>query len=268
MLAKIIAHGADRATALDALDRALAATELAGVAHNVGFLRQVIAQPEFRDGGYDTHLLDAASAVLVPPRDQVGWICAALALRSAAAAPGSWGAMDGFRLNAPARFELLLERDEERASVAVLADRVEVDGLAFALADLQSGGGRIRCRLDERVIDAGIVVEDGEVFVIRGGDTERFRVPAADVAALAAAAGASGRVVSPMPGQVLAVNVRPGDQVRAGQVLVVIEAMKMEHGVSARGDGVVVSVACAVGDRVEENVELVTLEDGEPADDG
>ena len=64
-----------------------------------------------------------------------------------------------------------------------------------------------------------------------------------------------------MPGQVIAVSVKPGDRVKAGAVLAVVEAMKMEHSVAAPRAGRVASVNCRVGDRVDEGVELVVLEE-------
>ena len=62
-----------------------------------------------------------------------------------------------------------------------------------------------------------------------------------------------------MPGQVIAVNVKAGDKVTRGDVLVVVEAMKMEHSVAAPHSGTVAKVLCAVGERVEEGIELVEL---------
>ncbi len=259
MLAKVIAHGADRHEALVALDAALAATEIAGVEHNVGFLRKVLAHPEFRAGSYDTHLIDDAGDRLLPARDSAGWVAAALGLRRAAVVEGSWGAADGFRLNAPSAFTVTLEQDQLSRQVRVLADRVQLDDDRMALADVQVDDGGVRFRLEREVVNARLLVADEAVYVIRGGDTERFRTPRLDVTALAAAAGGAERIAAPMPGQVIAVSVAAGDSVSAGQVLLVIEAMKMEHSVRAPRDGTVAEVACAVGDRVEDGVELVTL---------
>ncbi|MEQ8860608.1 MAG: biotin carboxylase N-terminal domain-containing protein [Pseudomonadales bacterium] len=260
MLAKVIAHGADRGAALAALDAALAKTEIAGVEHNVAFLRQVLAHREFRAGGYDTHLIDDAGAALLPERDEVGWVAAALRLRSTAVADGSWGAADGFRLNRPAAFELTLEQDQQARRVRLTAGQAALDDQFLDLTDVAVDGELMRFRLGSRVVTARVLVAADEVFVIRGGDTERFRLPGLDVTALAQAAGGGERITAPMPGQVIALSIAAGDQVTGGQVLLVIEAMKMEHSVRATRDGTVAAVACAVGDRVEDGVELVTLE--------
>jgi 3-methylcrotonyl-CoA carboxylase alpha subunit len=94
-----------------------------------------------------------------------------------------------------------------------------------------------------------------------GGHTERFIELTDDLSRYRNQALSHGGVVSPMPGQVISVNVTPGDTVTQGDVLVVVEAMKMEHTITAPRPGTVKHVACAAGDRVEEGVELVEFDD-------
>jgi 3-methylcrotonyl-CoA carboxylase alpha subunit len=268
MLAKVIAHGATRAEALGRLDRALARTEIAGVEHNVAFLRRVLADESFRRGDYSTHVLDDAGAELVPPRDPGGVVCAAVAARRAARGAGRWGVADGFRINQPATFVAQFQGGnggrqnggETVREVRLMADSVSVDGRTFALEVLDEQGDLLRLRLDGAMVNARVLTSGSGMFVMRDGDTERFSLPRLDVGALGQAAAAGDRISAPMPGQVIAVAVKPGDTVAAGQLLLVIEAMKMEHNVAAPRNGTVVSVACAVGDRVEDGVQLVTLE--------
>jgi len=260
MLAKIIAHGSDRNDALSRLDLALADTRIAGVEHNVAFLRRLLADATFRRGDYSTHLVEEAGAGLLPERDTAGWVCAALALQHSARGPGAWGAADGFRLNRSSGFAIDVERDEQPGHVRVLTGAVEIDGLALPLEDSAVDAAGVSFRLDGQMVHAAVVVSDDAVYVMRQGDTERFRLPRLDVTALAESAGGAEQIVAPMPGQVIAVSVRPGDSVSAGQVLLVIEAMKMEHSVTAPRAGTVAAVSCAEGDRVDDGVELITLE--------
>jgi len=109
---------------------------------------------------------------------------------------------------------------------------------------------------------ARAVLVDDDVFVMRGGATERITFIAPDAGAFAEVVEAGGRVLAPMPGQVVSVAVSEGDHVGAGDVLVVVEAMKMEHEVRAPGPGTVTAVRFAPGERVEEGVELVSIDDG------
>ena len=260
MLAKVIAHGADRREALSKLDRALADIEIAGVEHNVAFLRRVLADEAFQSGAYSTHLIDDAGAALLPPRHPGGLVCAALAARRQARGAGRWGVADGFRVNLASAFVVTLQQDKIDREVRLAADRVTIDGQAFALQVLAEADDQVRLRLDGEVVNARVAAAGEAIFVMRDGDTERFTLPRLDVGALAQAAAAGERVVSPMPGQVIAVAVKAGDAVAAGQLLLVIEAMKMEHNVAAPRAGTVAGVTCAVGDRVEDGVELVILE--------
>ncbi len=259
MLAKIIAHGPDRMSALARLDHALAATEIAGVEHNIAFLRGVLAHEAFQSGDYTTHLVDDAAGLL-PARDRTDWVCAALMLREAAVTPGAWGAADGFRLNQPSAFRIELEQERRSRRIRLEQNVVTIDEESLPLSDVRVQGERLSFRLNGQTVAATVVVDEDTIYVMRGGATERFRRPSLDVAALAEAAGGAEHIVSPMPGQVLSVAVKAGDRVKAGQVLMVVEAMKMEHTITAPRDGTVTTVACAAGDRVDDGVELVALE--------
>jgi 3-methylcrotonyl-CoA carboxylase alpha subunit len=196
----------------------------------------------------------------LPVAEPGGAVCAALALRHAVVTPGAWGAADGFRLNGSSGFAVVLQRDDEEVEVCLRAAAVDIGGRALSLQDAVVNGEQVSCRLDGQVLNAAVKLSDDAAFVMRGGDTERFRLPRFDVAEMAASAGGAERITAPMPGQVITLSVAPGDAVESGQVLLVIEAMKMEHTVTAPRAGTVAEVSCAVGDRVDDGMELVTLE--------
>ena len=92
------------------------------------------------------------------------------------------------------------------------------------------------------------------------GHTEKFVDLTDDLSRYQNQSLSQGGIVAPMPGQVIAINVQPGAKVKAGETLVVVEAMKMEHAVTATRPGQVKAVKCAVGERVEEGAELVEIE--------
>jgi acetyl-CoA/propionyl-CoA carboxylase biotin carboxyl carrier protein len=243
MLAKLIAWGPDRKTALDRLTAALDATVVLGVVTNLRFLRWLVRQPVVRDGQVRTDTLDRiwppddwAERTAIPPD---AWNVAAGALLPGRDDPDPW--TGGWRLNAG-------------RSV-----RIEAEGEGAVRTVTPGASAR----------DFEVVRVDDVAHVDVGGRSVAFRLaPAPDVdsAARAAAAqhavGATGPmdVVSPMPGAVLAVHGQPGDTVDAGDPVVTLEAMKMEHVVIAPIAGRLAEVRVRPADQVARGQVLAVVE--------
>jgi 3-methylcrotonyl-CoA carboxylase alpha subunit len=277
MLAKVIAWGTDRLEAIDRLRAALEDTDVDGLRTNTRFLWEILGAGAVRSGDVSTRLLES-----VPLQggsstaDQVmGWLIAAAAgstigLESTGGTRGHgtpWSGHDGFRLNAPAALRLALRLGEERRWLRLepLGPdlRVELDGRPHLLESVVASGGTLTGRIDGEPFSARVeLTEDG--FVLRR-QCLRFEFAEDTGAEHHASAEHEGHLRSPMPGLVLDVRAKAGDRVEAGAVLVVLEAMKMEHSLSAPWSGTVSAVAVKPGDRVEEGVELVVLEPAEAA---
>ncbi|HKR20519.1 MAG TPA: biotin/lipoyl-containing protein, partial [Stellaceae bacterium] len=120
------------------------------------------------------------------------------------------------------------------------------------------GGGDLAVELDGRRVEASVAWDEHGVQVALDDGTWRFGLTD-ESARRTAAATASGRVVAPMPGKIAAVHVAKGARVTRGQILLVLEAMKMEHAITAPGDGVVADIRYAPGDPVAEGAELLVL---------
>ncbi|MCH9700462.1 MAG: biotin/lipoyl-binding protein [Actinomycetia bacterium] len=258
MLAKVIAHAADRRTALRALDAALADTAVLGLTTNIEFLRFLLADPDVAAGRLDTGLLDRRTPDFapVPPGDDE--LIAAAAYRwiqSWPVVPGSpWDVPSGWRIagRAPTTFRLRAgdrtdhvalagSPDQAAATVedgetrtlraslngellAVTIDALRTDYLAAAVADQVWLARAGRVVLVEEMCEAPVRPDDE-----RSGDAE---------------------LSSPMPGAVVAVPVADGDRVEAGTVVVTVEAMKMEHALAAPVDGMV-ELMVSAGDQVK-----------------
>jgi 3-methylcrotonyl-CoA carboxylase alpha subunit len=274
MIAKIIAHGPDRGTALRRLAAALAATEVAGVQTNLSLLRAIVGHPAFAQGGVDTGFIARhAEALLAPPPSAPAAAMAAAALevlraRDAAARlpddPYSpWGETDGWRMNLPGAQSVWLCQG---GTTTILHARrhgaaweIGQDAITQTASLHDDPAGRTLLRFGEATWPVTVLAAPNAVVVVLHGVTHLFDLvdpltpPRADVAG-------GGRVMAPIPGRVASVLVQPGDAVQRGQVLVVVEAMKMEITLAAPEDGIVSAVRCAAGDMVEEGVELVHFE--------
>lgn len=241
MLGKVIAYGPDRETARQTLIGALDRTAILGLTTNAGFLRALLATDEFRDAMIDTAWLDTAT-VDAPsdevPRALVAWVSAML---TSYGGDGPFRS-DGFRLGGPPAATLVaLDRD-------VVVDRGTgtIDGVPFRQtlgADHVLGG-----ELDGSPVSAVVNVQPGVFEAAWHG--QRFAFTPPDRLAGAAAVG-DGTITSPMPGTVLDVRVAAGDAVEEGDVLGVMEAMKMELSLKAPFAGTVTEVGASVGDLVQ-----------------
>jgi 3-methylcrotonyl-CoA carboxylase alpha subunit len=277
MIAKIIVWGEDRVTALRRLRRALADTAVLGLATNRDFLARVAAQPEFDAGEVDTGFIERHQAALLAPLRPApamalaaAALCRLLARKAAASAAAScssdpfspWARVDGWRLNGVGQQEIILRDGAEERVVAARREPghwlLQFADRAMAAHGERQPNGALALVL-EGVARHLTVLEHGlETRVFIGSESWQL----IEIDPLAARSGedpSAGRLAAPMPGRVTQLLVEPGMEVRRGQPLMIIEAMKMEHTVAAPADGIVEAVRCAVGDLVEEGVELIAL---------
>ncbi|HVZ44020.1 MAG TPA: acetyl/propionyl/methylcrotonyl-CoA carboxylase subunit alpha [Ramlibacter sp.] len=268
MIAKLIVHGDTREQALARLDEALANTHIVGLNTNVQFLRLVVQSPSFAQADLDTALIPRESARLFR-QEKVGVQLAAAAAvaktllderKDEGADPFS--RRDGWRSHgiATRRFEFDFKGEHVLAELAYRHDgslQLEVADAKSALAFSQEGDAielRFAGRRERvRVYTQG---ETDHVFT-REGATQIVSI---DLLAHAGDVQADGgRLTAPMPGKVISFAVKPGDAVKKGQALAVMEAMKMEHTIAAPGDGTVAELLFAPGDQVAEGAELLRL---------
>jgi 3-methylcrotonyl-CoA carboxylase alpha subunit len=283
MIGKLITHGRDRAQALARMRHALAATQILGVATNLALLQRVVASPGFARGAVTTGFLAEhpalAEAPGAPPREVR--LLAALALHRAASAQAGtqagayaatasgevdvtspWAYTDSWRLNLPARQRLQLAVGEQRHVIELEHRGAELllhdeHGSCTVHIDSGSAAGTLVAELDGRRYRCDYQFEEPAIALwLEGWLWQLARhVPGAAAVPYASA----GSLASPLPGQVIAVHVAAGDHVTAGQPLVVVEAMKMEHVISAPCEGQVVEVHFAAGQRVDEGDTLLQL---------
>ena len=234
MIAKLIAHAKTREGAAKKLAAALAQSEIAGVRTNNAFLMRALAHVDFIGEDIDTGFIDRHIGDLVPAQPMADRYLQAAARLILSEYDGGglsdpWSAHDGFRLGArvPVKLEFLVDGQRRL---------VEASDAEEATSAIRLSSGAIA------------VMESGETFVAQPYDP---------FAAADAAGAATDRIVTPMPGKVVQLLVKAGDKVKRGQALAVLEAMKMEHTLSAPADETVASVAVAAGDQVAEGTFVI-----------
>jgi 3-methylcrotonyl-CoA carboxylase alpha subunit len=269
MIAKLIVWGADRAQALARLDAALAQTHIVGLHTNVAFLRRVVASRSFATADLDTALIERERAALFDapalPLEvaAAGVVAHALAQERAEEDADPWSRRDAWRLHGAAvrRFDLdvsgthhvvTLERTHGGAQVLVAAGR------RWPFESRARGAGIHDVTLAERRWALTVYTQGERVSVF--APQSSIAVDLIDPIAHAAdGAVEGGRLTAPMPGKVIAFLAQPGQAVKQGQPLAVMEAMKMEHTIAAPRDGTIAQLLYAVGDQVVEGEDLLTL---------
>ena len=256
LLAKIVALGRDRGEALERLGQALDTTAVLGVTTNRGFLRWLLRLPEVVEGDARTDTIAIRWHPDPAPVPDAAWRPGAAAIvrtldstGSAVAGSGSSSRLAGFRLNAPPLLRVRAGGEDRTVAVEPSA----ADGVAWVAlspdagtpsAEPDAAGPSVVLDVDGRSIEVSLSPPPAVDAALHERDE---------------GTGSATAVVAPMPGTVMAVRVTPGQPVEAREVLVVLEAMKMENAVTAPADGRVERVLVAPGQSVQRGEPLIEL---------
>ncbi len=238
MIGKLIAHGDDRQSAIDLLAEVIDTLEIWPVKSNATFLNFCLRNPRFEDAELSTGFIEQELGKVEIPTETPDfvWSRAAELLLD----EGQSGIAPAFRANAAERGKIWLS-----------------DGATRRLVDLDDPV--------DREFDCWRINTDGTVFLTLQGQTWRAGIPRSDEFSGQASA-ADGAIIAPMPGKVIAVDISEGQAVTAGQRLLVLEAMKMEHALTAPFDGVIEGLGVSAGSQVQVEAVLVTVVPaGEPS---
>jgi 3-methylcrotonyl-CoA carboxylase alpha subunit len=278
MLAKLITHDTTREQALDRLDKALADTTIFGLTTNLDFLRRLIALPATRDATFYTRLIDDHIGELADTSGDVAaealavGACFWLMQQRPRLSDNPWQArgMTGWQMSSGGDGLSpipILHLESRGASAEIRFGALQHDGTML----VGVGDRRIRVNLLPLQSDLHTAVVDGrhegvrlhqraqDIFVgWRGGTHTLSAIPY--LAYVSASAQTSAELRAPMTGSVLKVSVAPGDAVKAGDVVIVMESMKMELRIASEIDGVVAAVRCKAGETVDRNSIVAIVE--------
>jgi 3-methylcrotonyl-CoA carboxylase alpha subunit len=274
LVEKIIAHGTDRAAALDTLSAALETKVTTGITTNTGYLARLLGIKTFVSGAVHTGLLeDEARALEKPPADAARLAgLAAIGVQlarehKAQAARSPFAAADGWRMNAGPVLTVRFDLETGPLMAAIEADTVQLSarvGGDHAVVARRTASCTARAR--DYMIQIGpsgrnqvtIFVTEAGATLVEAGEVWSYPFPVADAASDALEA--VDEIKATLPGKIALVNVSPGTAVAKGEVVVVLEAMKMEHSLVASRDGVIGEVLVTVGRQVRAGDVLVRLQ--------
>ena len=274
LLAKVIVHGENRLAACEKLADSLKRTVLIGFEHNALYLQRIASHPVFQGGDFGTGFLAQHADELLKPQHFMAE-CAVAAVFLAYAQQQNHAAwptpLTGFSSTRalPRPLKLKVQGKALNLKVSSNNNSYEVDGLGDEAVVLehwqcmttQQGSVTIQSMVNGQSAQCTVTQSNSGVWVQQGLNPQALHVD--DETLLSASALAEGVfqavVSSPMNGKVTQVLVQPGQQVEAGTVLVCLEAMKMEHRISAKTAAVVEQVHIKVGDQMKQKQAMVQL---------
>ena len=278
MLAKVITHGSDREQARRQLQRSLTAVHLGGIAHNIGFLVTVLNHPAFVAADLSTRFLEEHPDVMGSAQqpDSHTLLCAATLLwrdALAAAADGDpWTQLTGWQGVLPERFHARLALDGTVASIMLEADaatagnsgawQARVDDTLLSLhwhsASASDGFRRGRLQQGDSTQEFSARIVARQLYLFAAGHSWCLALDPAFTPGAEQQRGAA--FVAPMSGTLVALHVDAGARVAAGDPVVTLEAMKMEHTLRAPAAGIVRELPYVPGDTVSDGTLLVVFE--------
>jgi 3-methylcrotonyl-CoA carboxylase alpha subunit len=281
MIAKVIAWGTSRQAALARLARALERTEVVGLRSNLGFLERLVRHPDFAAAKIDTGFIDGRIGELIDELLPAGLVALASEawLQSLASAyeggqdglpPSPWQRLDGWRLAglpSTATLHLLLN------GVAVKIDvvwhngskRLNISGEGYSyeveVTAVRREAVRLEALVDGRPVHVAVIRDGARDRLFVAGLGGHVEVAAQDLLKRDPDEGVqSASLAAPMSGKIVRVFVKPGDVVKKGDRLLILEAMKMEHAMTAGFDAVVSALPAGEGEQVAEGQVLAVLE--------
>ena len=274
MIAKVIVHAANRETAVSKLRLALMKTQVVGCVTNVDFLTRLLQHENFCSGQIDTGLIERnydSLTVHRRPDDHAIALAALAALGYLSEQLGSdpWVSLTGWRHFSAAKQYTHLSWAGSKIAVELIARahgalEINFDNKTVFAKLLSIQGSQVSADFGGQIIRSTIVKNKSKVSVFNDASQSLFDL-LDDISDGESTEISDKNIIAPMPGLVTSVMVKKGQAVSKGDVLIVMEAMKMEHSLRASMDGFIDSLMVSTGDQVQEGTLFLTI--GEPVNE-
>lgn len=269
MLAKIITHAPTRSYAIEKMKMALQSTLLMGNINNIWYLKHILKNSDFKAGRINTDFCEVFKAPIPPPTTIESVVAATLIwqFQTKPLATDVWGEIGFFRFNNQVRYlingkpiEINYQREDEHFSFSLKEETPK------AVSNVLIEENKIEFSLDNKKLQFNWVVTlDNELLLERGVENWKViphhQLPKnnANKNSLTPNHNGSG-VIAPIPGKIIEINIQEGEQIKAGDTLMVLEAMKMENHIQMPQDGIVKKIFIEQGNQVRANEILVEIE--------
>lgn len=267
LIGKLVTWGTDRDHALTRMRQALGEIQIAGIATNAAFLSRLVACEAFTRGQLTTDLIERHHDALflppaVTPKEAFALAAAWQMGQEQNSGDDPWDACRGWRLNLPLSRTMQYQDAASRTLITILYDRhtlaIQFDGIAETMEVHFVSVDHVQIALGEHLVRADVCVSGMTLDLFwEGNHSTLTRIDPLCRAVIADLD--DNALTAPMPGKIIAILAAAGSHVQAGTALIVIEAMKMEHTVTAPTDGMVGQVVFQVGDQVSDGAQLLTF---------
>ncbi|WP_105265220.1 acetyl/propionyl/methylcrotonyl-CoA carboxylase subunit alpha [Pseudoalteromonas sp. T1lg76] len=270
MVAKLIVKGDNRAQALSLLERSLRHTYVGGVKANTGFLVALCESQPLQDATMDTHFIDnnCDSLTQAPQADvhalaMAAWVyyCHLQGTSKAPAATSPWQSLSGFKLNSINEITVPLADHQLVLHVTSTGIKVDIDGQGHSLSGEYQGQGHYVAVVDGQRLSADAQIDDEALSIMYQGAQYDFALTSKHYVGAEQSGGDA--LAAPMNGTVVKHLLDIGTEVKQGDAIVVMEAMKMEYTLNAPFDGVLSSYCYGEGELVSHGALLAIVEEQE-----
>merc|ERR1712137_41764 len=271
MIAKLVVWDKDRASCIRRMFDALGEYQIVGVTTNISFLKKVITHEAFKSGKIDTRFIQEYKEDLITSKERIPSDSLAIAaiyslLRdySSNSSPKPWSSLSNRRFNHKFSHTVQLKQGDDVLDIEVSQNEdnsvwnIKIGDESLTVSASLNDDHSISAHVNNHATKATVVQQEDSLYIFHKDEVYQLSLPEPSFTSSSLS---SGSLVSPMPGRIIKINVSEGQEVKEGDCLMIMEAMKMEHQIVATASGKVTNIFYKVGDLVEAKKVLIDIGD-------